>query len=149
VLAGEGNGGVAVLPTSMTFDALLTLGLVLEQLAVQQATLVELTDRLPRLHLIKQELPCPPNVVYRVVDSFRARHAGAGADCSDGVRVTLGEGWLHVRASNTEPLLRLIAESTTAEHARHLLDEAQAHASQALAAASVRDPGAVVPEEAR
>jgi phosphomannomutase len=139
VLAGEGNGGVAVLPTSMTFDALLTMGLVLEQLAVEDASLAELTERLPRLHMCKHELPCPPNVVYRVVDSFRARHAGAGADCSDGVRVTLGSGWLHVRASNTEPLLRLIAEATSPEHARHLLDEAVAHASAALAAASVRE----------
>jgi phosphomannomutase len=139
VLAGEGNGGVAVLPTSMTFDALLTLGLVLEQLAFERATLAELADRLPRLHMRKHELPCPPNVVYRVVDSFRARHAGA--DCSDGVRVTMGDGWLHVRASNTEPLLRLIAEATTPEHAQHLLDESLAHASQALAAASVRDAG--------
>ena len=132
VLAGEGNGGVAVLPTSMTFDALLTLGLVLEEMAVTAASLSELTDRLPRLSLYKQELPCPPNVVYRIVESFRARHAEAGADCSDGVRVAFPDGWLHVRASNTEPLLRLIAEATSAERARVLIDEAVAHARQAL-----------------
>ncbi len=137
VLAGEGNGSVAVLPTTMTFDAFLTLGLVLEQMAVASATLAELADRLPRLHLFKHELPCPPSLVYRIVESFRTRHAGAGADCSDGVRVTFLDGWLHVRASNTEPLLRLIAEAATAERARDLLDEAVDHARAAIG----RTPG--------
>src|SRR6185436_17924584 len=75
VLAGEGNGGVAVLPTSTTFDGLLTLGVVLEAL--------------------------------------RVRYAELNPDGSDGVRVTWPDAWLHVRASNTEPLLRIIAEATT------------------------------------
>jgi phosphomannomutase len=137
VLAGEGNGGAAVLPTSMTFDALLTLGLVLEEMAVGPAALCELRDRLPRLHMLKHELPCPPNVVYRVVDSFRARHGAANPDCSDGVRVTQAAGWLHVRASNTEPLLRIIVEANGREEARALLDEAIGEASHAMSVSAV------------
>ncbi len=134
VLAGEGNGGVAALPTTMTFDALLTLGLVLEEMAVRGAPLQDLVEGLPRLHMRKHELPCPPNVVYRVVESFRDRHAGDDPDCRDGVRVSFADGgWLHVRASNTEPLLRVIAEAPTAERADTLLAEALGHAQAALA----------------
>jgi phosphomannomutase len=132
VLAGEGNGGVAALPISMTFDALLTLGLVLEEMAVGAASLQELVDRLPRLHMRKHELPCAPNVVYRVVESFRARYAADSPDCRDGVRVSFPDGWLHVRASNTEPLLRLIVEAPTADRADALLDDALAHATRTL-----------------
>jgi phosphomannomutase len=138
VLAGEGNGGVSALPVSMTFDALLTLGLVLEEMAVAGASLQQLVDRLPRLHMRKHELPCPPNVVYRVVESFRARLAAENPDCRDGVRVTFDDGWLHVRASNTEPLLRIIAEARTPERADALLSEALHDAISTLSAPASR-----------
>jgi phosphomannomutase len=132
VLAGEGNGGVAVLPVSMTFDGLLALGLVLEEMAVRGVPLAELVDALPKLAMSKLEVPCPPHVVHRVVESFRARYAEWSPDTSDGVRVARPDGWLHVRASNTEPLLRIIAEASTAERAAILLDEALAHAASAM-----------------
>jgi phosphomannomutase len=132
VLAGEGNGGVAVLPVSMTFDGLLALGLVLEEMAVSGATLAELTERLPRLAMSKLEVPCPPHVVHRVVESFRTRYAEWSPDTSDGVRVARPDGWLHVRASNTEPLLRIIAEASTAARSAILLDEALAHAAATM-----------------
>src|SRR6185369_8157716 len=86
VLAGEGNGGVAVLPTSTTFDGLLTLGLVLEELAASGATLETLAGRIPPRAMRKRELACAPNVAYRVVETFRARYSDLGPDGSDGVR---------------------------------------------------------------
>jgi phosphomannomutase len=134
VLAGEGNGGVAVLPTSTTFDALLTLGLVLEELAVGGTSLQALVDRIPPRSLRKHELAAPPNVAYRVVESFRARYAELAPDSSDGVRVAWPDGWLHVRASNTEPLLRIIAEGTTPARCQVIFDEALTHATRQLAA---------------
>jgi phosphomannomutase len=126
VLAGEGNGGVAVLPTSMTFDALLTFGLVLEEMAVRECSLEALVARLPRLAMRKHELPCPPNVVHRVLDAFRTRYTEMNPDFSDGVRVTWPEAWLHVRTSNTEPLLRIIAEAATPDLCDARFEEALA-----------------------
>ncbi|MBI2297379.1 MAG: hypothetical protein HYU66_00255 [Armatimonadetes bacterium] len=117
VLAGEGSGGVAILPATMTFDALLTLGVVLETLATTGAGLAELVAQLPAFAVRKSELACPPDLVYRCVEAFRDRHAAEAPDTSDGVRVAWPDGWLHVRASNTEPLLRVIAEADTAERA--------------------------------
>ncbi len=72
----------------------------------------------------KRELPCPPNLVYRVLDRFRRHHAGDDPDCADGVRLAWGETWLHVRASGTEPLLRIIAESPDRVRAETLVEEA-------------------------
>src|SRR5262245_56948472 len=81
VLAGEGSGGLAALPATPTFDALATLGLVLEEMAASAAALRDLVEALPRFTMRKHELPCPPNLVYKVVEAFRARHADRDPDC--------------------------------------------------------------------
>jgi phosphomannomutase len=136
VLAGEGNGGVAVLPTSTTFDGLLTLGLVLEELAVSGLPLEALVGRIPPRAMRKHELACAPNLAYRVVEAFRARYADLGPDASDGVRVAWPDAWLHVRASNTEPLLRIIAEAATPARCQAVFDEALARAEREIGAST-------------
>jgi phosphomannomutase len=130
VLAGEGSGGVAVLPLGVAYDGLLALGLVLEEMATSGHSLAELVGRVPRLFMRKLELPCPPTLVYRVIEGFRRHHAGDAPDCTDGVRLSWDDAWLHVRASGTEPLLRIIAEAPTRERAEALVDEAEALAGR-------------------
>jgi len=124
VLAGEGSGGVAALPSSMTFDALLTLGFVMEQMAFSSERLAALVGRLPRYVMRKRQMACPPNLVYRVLDRFRVRYADQMPNCIDGVRVAWPDAWLHVRASNTEPLLRVIVEAETVDRADSILEDA-------------------------
>jgi phosphomannomutase len=128
VLAGEGCGGVAPLPISMTFDALLALGFILEQMALTGESLAALAERLPRYAMRKHALPCPPNIVYRVLDRFRLRYAKESPDSTDGIWVSWEDAWLHVRASNTEPLLRIIVEAESPERADFLLDDALTYA---------------------
>jgi phosphomannomutase len=131
VLAGEGSGGVAVLPHGVAYDGLLALGLVLEEMAIGGAGLAALAGRLPSLVIRKQELPCAPNVVYKVIDRVRRHYAREASECADGVRLTRGGGWLHVRASGTEPLLRVIAEAPDEAQAAALVDEAMTFARRA------------------
>jgi phosphomannomutase len=131
VLAGEGCGGVAALPTSMTFDALLTLGFVLQLMASSGGSLADLSNKLPHYFMRKRQIPCPPNLVYKVLDRFRARYADQSPDCSDGIWVSWQDGWLHVRASNTEPLLRIIAEAESAERVDALVADAMNYAHRA------------------
>jgi len=122
-LAGEGNGGVAVLPHTATFDALLTLGTVLEAMALSNRSLAELAADLPVYYMRKAELPCAPANAHRVLDSFRDHFDEVRPDLTDGVRFEWPHAWLHVRASNTEPLVRVIAEATTGDEADRLFDE--------------------------
>jgi phosphomannomutase len=124
VLAGEGSGGVAVLPLDVVYDGLLTLGLVLEEMATSGRSLSGLVGGFPSLCMRKRELPCPPNLVYKVLDRFRRHHAADAPDCTDGVRLAWDDTWLHVRASGTEPLLRVIAEAPDPERAEALVDDA-------------------------
>ena len=128
VLAGEGSGGVAALPSTMTFDALLTLGFVLEQMASEGKTLTQLAERLPYYVMRKRQMACPPSLVYKILDRFRVRYADQSPDCTDGVRVAWPDAWMHVRASNTEPLLRVIVEAETPGRADSIVEEAMTYA---------------------
>jgi phosphomannomutase len=97
---------------------------VMEQMASGRASLAALAERLPHYVMRKRQIACPPNLVYKVLDRFRARHADHSPDCTDGVRIAWPDAWLHVRASNTEPLLRIIAEGESADRADALIEEA-------------------------
>jgi phosphomannomutase len=128
VLVGEGSGGIAMLPISMTFDALLTLGMVLEAMATSGKSLDELVAGLPQIPMRKGEIACPPDMIYRALDGFRVRFADRDPDTTDGILVSWPDAWTHVRASNTEPLLRVIVEADTDARADQLFNEAMAYA---------------------
>ena len=132
VLAGEGNGGVAAIPIAMTFDAALTLATVLESLAVSGATLADVVGTLPHMAIRKGEIACSPDRVYRALESLRKSAAGERADLRDGVRIDWRDAWLHVRASNTEPLLRVIVEAESDERADTLFHEAMERGRDAV-----------------
>ncbi len=127
-IAGEGSGGVAFLPETTTYDAMLTLGAVLNQMAATETGLADLAQRLPKLDMRKGEIGAAPNVVYHVLDRFRERYADRSPDTTDGLRVEWDDAWLHVRASNTEPLLRIIVESGDAGQTDSLFSEAMTFA---------------------
>jgi len=123
VLAGEGSGGVAALPTSMTFDGLFTLAMVLEAMARERCTPAEMVSRLPELFIRKGSLRCSTDQVYRLLETYREEFASANSDFSDGVRVEWDDAFLHVRASNTEPLLRVIVEASDKERAETIFSD--------------------------
>lgn len=130
VLAGEGSGGVAILPASMTFDALLALGMVLEAMSAAGG-LRRLAEQLPHLEMRKGKVPCPPARAYAVLEHFRHVLSDHAPDISDGVRVAWDDAWLHVRVSNTEPLVRVIVEAECARRADELFADAMAVARRA------------------
>ncbi len=132
VLAGEGSGGVASLPGAMTFDALQTLGMVLESMATTGVGPGDVVDRLPHLVMRKGELACSTDQVYKVLDIFRDAYSERAPDLADGVRVEWDDAWLHVRSSNTEPLLRVIVEAEAKARADALFEDAMAHGRSAI-----------------
>jgi phosphomannomutase len=128
VLAGEGSGGVGALPAATTFDALLTLSMVLEAMVSTGSSLAELVQRQPRFVMRKGEVACTPVKAYRIMDDFRAAYAAKAPDCTDGVRVDWEDAWMHVRASNTEPLARIIVEAESSARADALFAAAMERA---------------------
>jgi phosphomannomutase len=124
VIAGEGSGTVAVPEFQPAFDAFLSIGLILEMMALRRKKISELLRELPRYHIIKEKIYCPPEKVHNAIDEVRQYYRNEKPDLTDGVRVDWSDGWLHVRASTTEPLIRVIAESNQKRIARERADRA-------------------------
>jgi phosphomannomutase len=124
VLGGEGSGGVTVPELHLTHDSAAAVGLILEGLAHGGRPISQLAAELPRLTMLKRNLAVEPNRLYSVLQSFRltSEREHLTCDLTDGIRVSLPQGWIHVRASNTESMIRVIVEAETAETAQDLLD---------------------------
>jgi phosphomannomutase len=124
VLGGEGSGGVTVPELHSTHDSAAAVGLILEGLAHSGSTVSALIQDLPRLTMLKYNVPIEPNRLYSVLQSFRGAidRERLTYDLTDGIRVVLPQGWIHVRASNTESMIRVIVEAHGAVIAQEQLD---------------------------
>jgi phosphomannomutase len=122
VLGGEGNGGVIYPRVNFARDSLVGIGLVLHLLAESGQPLSQLEAGLPPLNMIKRQLDCPSHRIPAVLGQLRETYAGSPIDLADGVKVTLPDGWFVVRGSNTEPIVRLVAEGRSAAEAGAIAD---------------------------
>ena len=127
VLGGEGSGGITVPEVHLTHDSAAAIGLILEYLAETGERISELVAGLPRLTTLKHNVVVAPHRLYSVMQEFRAavEEEGLEVDSSDGIKVRLANGWVHVRASNTESMIRIIVESSEKTAAQELLDWAR------------------------
>jgi len=122
VIGGEGNGGVIYPRINFARDSLVGMALILHLLAERRTSLSEIMEGLPRLFLIKEKLPCPSHKIAAVLKMVRRVYADSKIDLTDGVKVILPNGWLHVRGSNTEPIVRLAAEAESREEVEQIRD---------------------------
>jgi len=127
VLGGEGSGGITVPEVHLTHDSAAAIGLILEHLAQSGERISDLVQQLPRLTTLKHNVAVAPHRLYSVLQEFRAavEEEGIEVDSTDGIKVTLPAGWVHVRASNTESMIRIIVEAEDEAAARELLDWAR------------------------
>lgn len=124
VLGGEGSGGITVPEVHLTHDSAAAIGLILEHLAQSEERISDLIQQLPRLTTLKHNVAVEPHRLYSVLQEFRGvmEEEGIEVDATDGIKVTLPGGWVHVRASNTESMIRIIVEAEEKTAARELLD---------------------------
>jgi phosphomannomutase len=124
VLGGEGSGGIAVPEVHPTHDSAAAIGLILERLAANGEKISELTGQLPRLTMVKFNIEVAPNRLYSLLQNFRlvVESEKLEHDLSDGIKVMFEDGWVHVRASNTESIIRIISEAADADRANELID---------------------------
>ncbi|HEV2761642.1 MAG TPA: phosphoglucosamine mutase [Pyrinomonadaceae bacterium] len=126
-VGGEGSGGVVVPRVQWTHDSAAAVGLILEHMARTGERLSELAASLPRLHMLKRNLPVEPDRIHSLLQrmSDELERERLDYDETDGLKVTWPDGWTHVRVSNTESMIRVIAEAETDTRARELLDWAR------------------------
>lgn len=134
-LGGEGNGSVAYPVFSKAFDGFVMMALILESMAVTGRKASKLLGELPRYHMVKRRVVCGSRQGYQALESMKqawAQETGGSVDLTDGLRVDWEDGWVHVRPSRTEQLVRVIAEARTKEVAEQRADEAVRAVEQAI-----------------
>jgi phosphomannomutase len=135
ILGGEGGGGVIEPRVVPVRNSLVGMAYVLQYLAETGKPLSRLVDEIPRYVMVKTKFPCPAGsagAVAREVRKAFAQRRGAAFNDTDGLRIDLPEGWVCARASNTEPIMRIIAEAADAQTADALVREVRTIADAAI-----------------
>lgn len=122
VIGGEGNGGIIDPRVVWGRDSQIGMALVLEYLARAKQPLSEVVNTIPRYAIHKEKIAMDRAGVTRAIDIVRAHPLATGAEiiAIDGLKLVWPDRWMHLRASGTEPVSRVIAEAPTAEGAREL-----------------------------
>lgn len=125
-LGGEGNGGVVLGPVVHVRDSLGAMALVLSAIAAD-GPLSSIVAGIPGYDMIKRKFDIAPlggaPAVPPMIERLAERYADRSPNRSDGIRIDFDDSWVHFRASNTEPIVRLIAEAPTAARAEALVAE--------------------------
>ena len=124
VFGGEGNGGPIDPKVGYVRDSFVGMAIVLDAMAARELPLSQLVDELPRYHIHKSKIPLSSDKIPDAVAKLVARFPDASADHADGLRLDWEDRWLLVRASNTEPIVRAIAEAPSLSAATELCDMA-------------------------
>ena len=106
---------------------------MLEHLALTGRRLSDLVAGLPPMAMVKERVPMEPNRIFSALQDFREavqEVEDAEVDLSDGVRVAWPDAWVHVRASNTESLIRVIGEADRPERAQAAVEWARERLGQ-------------------
>lgn len=124
VIGGEGNGGIIYPKINMTRDALTGAGIILKLLAEKRQKISEIVNAYPKHFMIKKKLSLTKEEFERkaakLVEVFKGK-----IDHSDGLKITHRDFWLHIRPSNTEPLVRIIGEGKKLEEINAVLKKAE------------------------
>ena len=127
VLGGEGNGGVIDPELHYGRDALIGIAFILMHIASTKKSLSELKKGYAEYVMVKDKISFDPSQsAQALLDKVAESYKSAQLDVRDGLKVVLPDGWVQLRKSNTEPILRIYAEGRTLEYARKLVNEVKA-----------------------
>jgi phosphomannomutase len=124
LFGGEGNGGVIDPRVGLVRDSFVGMALVLDAMAERDEPVSALADELPHYEIVKTKITIDASKIPAALEALKRHFTDATTDAMDGLRFDWPGKWLLVRASNTEPIVRAIAEAATAAEAQRLCDEA-------------------------
>lgn len=129
VIGGEGNGGIIDLRVGPIRDSLVGMALTLQLLADEGKSVGTIVDEMGEYCMEKTKFAADKELAAKIIDAAKDKFTDARIDETDGCRFDFADGWLHLRTSNTEPVMRAIAEAadyeTTAKYIK-IVDEIKA-----------------------
>jgi len=132
VIGGEGNGGIIDLRVGPIRDSLVGIALVLQLMAEARKTVSELVAEIGGYYMTKGKFPADPSQAQEILDRARRTFTNARLDTSDGYRFDFDDGWVHIRSSNTEPVMRAIVEAKDRSIAQGYIDAVMKIRSEVL-----------------
>jgi len=131
-IGGEGNGGVIDTRIVPGRDSLVGMGYVLALMAATGKKVSQFVAEMPRYEIVKTKFECQREDANRAVDALKKHFAAEKIDTQDGIRIDWDKSWVHARPSNTEPIMRIIAEAPTKDEAESRIGQVQATVNQTL-----------------
>jgi phosphomannomutase len=125
-IGGEGNGGVIDTRIVPGRDSLVGMAFVLQLMASTGQSLSQLVAEIPRYEIVKTKFECRREDANKVVEVLKREFANEKVDTQDGIRIDWDKAWVHARPSNTEPIMRIIAEAPDRAAAQAYIDRVQA-----------------------
>lgn len=123
VIGGEGNGGVIYPELHYGRDSLVGIALFLSLLAEKQMKVSELRDSYPKYTISKNKIQLTPEInVDKILTEMAAKYVDMEVDTVDGVKIYIEKEWVHLRKSNTEPIIRVYSESKSLAAANQLAE---------------------------
>lgn len=124
VIGGEGNGGIIYPELHYGRDALVGIALFLSHLAHKKMTVSQLRDSYPKYTISKNKIELTPEIdVDAILQGMAEKYANEEVDTTDGVKIYIGKEWVHLRKSNTEPIIRIYSESENEEKANQFAEK--------------------------
>lgn len=124
IVGGEGSGGVILPQAHLGRDAIVGIGLILQHLVNFGGTLSELKATMPQYFISKDKIQLGGTGVSKIFPRLQERFAKDGKiNTDDGLKIDFADSWVHLRTSNTEPIIRIIAEAPTIRQAEQLVQQ--------------------------
>jgi phosphomannomutase len=123
VIGGEGNGGIIYPELHYGRDSLVGIALFLSHLAHKKMSVSQLRDSYPKYTISKNKIELTPDIdVDQVLAFMSLNYVHEEVDTTDGVKIYIGKEWVHLRKSNTEPIIRIYSESENESKANELAE---------------------------
>jgi len=120
VIGGEGNGGVIFPLINYARDGVMALALLLNYMAEEKEPISSIVDKLPRYYRFKNKVKSYKVNLDKLREDLLKKFSSNRVDFTDGVKIWFNEGWIHMRKSGTEPVVRIIGEAKDPEDAEKL-----------------------------
>ena len=124
VIGGEGNGGIIYPEFHYGRDALVGIALFLTYLAKSDKKMSELRATYPDYYISKKKLELNKSIDFnKILDKLANKYKNQDILIIDGLKIIFDQGWVHLRQSNTEPIIRIYAESKSKEISEELAEK--------------------------
>ena len=122
-LGGEGNGGVILKEAHLGRDSLVAATMILHRMAITDEPISVIYEGLPQFSIVKDKIELDNINIDSILEKAKTVFSDADVNELDGVKFTWDNRWIHLRSSNTEPIMRIYAEGPTKAEAQGLIDQ--------------------------